>query len=433
MDWKLNILKEFYNGLPMNKAKIETNEHGFNFLTQLLVGGATLEYGELTLSGLLHKYKIVDIPNHRMDEFLKSHISKECNVCLYFDTRANNMFCFNMDNNHKTNNTIVIPEMDLAVRAIRNQLIELGCEPLIIASGRGYHVWCRFDVAIDNNLLYQFMLRVAAKTMATLHKKGYDYHKIKFNFYPDTRIYKVVSLRLFGSEHAKNKAFSYVFTPNQLLDEAASWEYFEAYIRNKIIPEDKFAEAYAAIMTSLKVFKGVPTLETDSLILRKISIDDIEFIYHHMKNEKVRKFFEKFWPKDREGIEEFVRGAIQRNENDQSAEWVIVLKREKKVVGRIWLEGLLSWCNAVNVGYSIDHNYWGLGVASEALNRVIQFGFDKMHLKRIEAWHDSINKASGKVMLKCGLILEGVLRDRGDDGNAEMYSILQQDYLDNKE
>ena len=251
MAWKLNLLKEFYKGLPIDKAKIETNEYGFNFLRQLLVYGAKLAYGELTPHGVLHKYKIIDIPRHQMNELLKSHISKECNVCLYFNPGANNMFCINMDNNHKTNNTIVIPEMDLAVRTIRNQLIELGCEPLIITSGRGYHVWCRLDFAIDNELLYQFMLRIAAKTMATLYKKGYDYLKIKFNLYPDTRIYKVVSLRLFGSEHAKNKIFSYVFTPDQLLDEAASWEYFDSYMRNKTISEGKFAEAYAEIMASV--------------------------------------------------------------------------------------------------------------------------------------------------------------------------------------
>jgi hypothetical protein len=247
---KLNLLKEFYSGLPKDSAKIETDGYGFSFLAQLLSGGSILEYGELTLSGLLHKYKIVNIPKHRMDELLEFHIAKECNVCLYFNTEDNNMFCFNMDNNHKTNNTIVIPEMDLAVRFIRNQLSELGCEPLIIASGRGYHVWCRLGGVIDNNLIYQFMLRVAAKTMAALHKNGHDYHKIKFNFYPDTRNYKVVSLRLFGSEHAKNKTFSYVHTPEGLLDEASSWRYFEDYMQNKTIPEGKFREAYAAIMAS---------------------------------------------------------------------------------------------------------------------------------------------------------------------------------------
>jgi hypothetical protein len=251
MDWKLNLLKEFYKGLPKDKVKIETDEYGFDFLRQLLADGATLAYGELTASGVLHKYKMIDIPEYQMDELLKSHIAKGCNVCLYFDNRANNMFCFNMDNNHKTDNTIVIPEMDLAVRTIRNQLIELGCEPLIIASGRGYHVWCRLDIAIDNELLYQFMLRAAVKTMAALYKKGYDYNKIKFNFYPDTRIYNVVSLRLFGSVHAKNKVFSHVFTPEKLLYEEASWDYFESYMRDKTISESTFAKAYATIMAPI--------------------------------------------------------------------------------------------------------------------------------------------------------------------------------------
>jgi hypothetical protein len=248
MDWKLNLLKEFYKGLPIDKAKIETNEYGFNFLRQLLVDGASLAYGELTTSGVLHKYKIFDIPKHQMDELLKSHISKKCNVCLYFNTKANNMFCLNMDNNHKTNSTIVIPEMDLAIRTIRKLLIELGCEPLIIASGRGYHVWCRFDVAIDNELLYQFILRAAVKTMATLYMKGYDYHKINFNLYPYIGNHKEVSLRLFGSEHVTNKVFSHLFTPDQLLDEDTSWKYFESYMRNKTISKCKFTEAYTAIM-----------------------------------------------------------------------------------------------------------------------------------------------------------------------------------------
>ena len=178
----------------------------------------------------------------------------------------------------------------------------------------------------------------------------------------------------------------------------------------------------------VKVFKGVPTLETGRLIIRAISNDDIAPIYIHMKNKEVRKFFDKFWPIDKEGIEKFVNGAIQRNENDQSCEWVIFLKDEKRFAGRIWFGGFLNWCNAVYVGYSLDYSYWGRGIASEALERVIQFGFDEMLLKRIEAWHDSTNIASGKVMLKCGLIFEGVLRERGQTGNAEMYSILESDY-----
>lgn len=246
MDFKLMLLKQFYGGLPTDRVKIETERHGFAFLAQLLAGGAELEYGELTLSGLLHKYKLVNIRQGWLDALLMAHIAKECNVCLYFAAGANNMFCFNLDNNYKTNNTVVIPEMDFAVRTVRERLGELGCEPLIIASGRGYHLWCRLDGMIDNDRLYQFMLRTAAHAMAGLHGNGYDYSRIKFNLYPDIRTSDVVSLRLFGSEHAKNKIFSRVLTPDGLLDEAVSWDYFAAYVQGKTISADRFSRAYAA-------------------------------------------------------------------------------------------------------------------------------------------------------------------------------------------
>ena len=89
MDPRVSLLKEFYRGLPKDRAKLETQEHGFVFLEKLLADGVELEYGELTLSRLLHKYKLARIPERRMDEFLLSHVEKACNVCLYFDGQAN--------------------------------------------------------------------------------------------------------------------------------------------------------------------------------------------------------------------------------------------------------------------------------------------------------------------------------------------------------
>ena len=98
-----------------------------------------------------------------MDELLQMHIMKECNVCRYFGTDKNDVFCFNLDNNHKTNNTVIIPEMNLALGALRKSLQDLGCEALTIASGRGYHACLRLDEPVENKLLYSFMLRAAAR------------------------------------------------------------------------------------------------------------------------------------------------------------------------------------------------------------------------------------------------------------------------------
>ncbi len=250
MDPRVALLKEFYRGLPKDRVKLETQEHGFAFLEGLLSGGVVLEYGELTLSGLLHKYKLAQVPETRMDEFLLSHVEKACNVCLYFGDRANETFCFNLDNNQQGAGSATIPVMESAVRVLRETLVGAGCEPLIVASGRGYHAWCRLDGAVANERLYDLMLRAGVITVAALHRQGYDHHRVKFNFYPDPRTRDVVSLRLFGSLHAKNKVFSHVLAGDRLLDEAASWEYFAGHLRDKTLSVARFDAAHDALLKS---------------------------------------------------------------------------------------------------------------------------------------------------------------------------------------
>jgi hypothetical protein len=248
VDPRVSLLKEFYRGLPKDRAKLETQEHGFAYLESLLSDGMALEYGELTLSGLLHKYKLRDIPERRMDEFLLSHVNQACNVCLYFGERTNAVFCFNLDNNHQVNSRSTIPEMELAVRVLAEKLQGLGCEPLVVASGRGYHLWGRLDGPVANERLYDFMLRSAVLTAAELHRQGLDHHRVKFNFYPDPRTRDVVSLRLFGTRHAKNQVFSRILTPDGLLEEAACWEYFADHLRTKTIGVSRFESAYRSLL-----------------------------------------------------------------------------------------------------------------------------------------------------------------------------------------
>jgi hypothetical protein len=247
MDSRVKLVKSFYGGLPKDRAKVETPRYGFAFLEEMLSEGVTLEYGELTLAGVLHKYKLANIPEHRMDALLGAHVDKTCNVCLYFDAHANDTFCFNLDNNHKTDNTALIPEMELAIRSLRDLLGEAGCEPLVIASGRGYHAWCRLDARVSNERLYKLMVHVAARALERLQRTGHDPNKIKFNFYPDVRSYDIVSLRLFGSDHAKNKVFSRILTIDGLADEKRSWDCFEKYLASHTISVATFAKAHDAL------------------------------------------------------------------------------------------------------------------------------------------------------------------------------------------
>lgn len=250
MDTKVALLKEFYSSMQTDKLKLELMSYGFAFLDKLLTDGIVLEYGELAVN-LIHKYRLNNVSQHCMNQLLQGHVKKAHNVCLYFNEVANNIFCFNLDNNYKVNNTYLIPEMKPTVTFLKQHLQEYAIEPLVIESGRGYHLWCRLDQAVDNQQLFDFLLRISAKAMASLSEHGYDYNRIKFNIYPNPKTINIASLRLFGSEHIKNKIFSYVHIQDRVLDEIASWEYFSQYLDCKTISQQQFLAAHTDLLLAI--------------------------------------------------------------------------------------------------------------------------------------------------------------------------------------
>ncbi len=85
------------------------------------------------------------------------------------------------------------------------------------------------------------------------------------------------------------------------------------------------------------------------------------------------------------------------------------------------------------LGYWIGRPFWNRGFATEAARAVIRFGFETLELNRIHASHLTRNPASGRVLVKAGMQLEGILRqhvmkwDRPED--LAQYAILREWFL----
>jgi RimJ/RimL family protein N-acetyltransferase len=62
------------------------------------------------------------------------------------------------------------------------------------------------------------------------------------------------------------------------------------------------------------------------------------------------------------------------------------------------------------IGYWIGFEHWGKGYATEATEAVIKYGFGTLRLHRIQGRHLTRNPASGRVMQKVGMQLEGIHR-----------------------
>jgi RimJ/RimL family protein N-acetyltransferase len=86
------------------------------------------------------------------------------------------------------------------------------------------------------------------------------------------------------------------------------------------------------------------------------------------------------------------------------------------------------------LGYWIGSGMWGRGYATEAARAMVEFGFGSLRLNRIQAHHFTRNPASGRVLQKVGMRLEGVSRqayrrwDRFED--VAMLAILASEFTD---
>ena len=80
-----------------------------------------------------------------------------------------------------------------------------------------------------------------------------------------------------------------------------------------------------------------------------------------------------------------------------------------KVVGGIGLMHIEK-AHKAEIGYWIGRNYWNIGIMTNVVKLMSDFGFKKLKLKRIYAKVFLKNKASAKVLEKNGFRLEGLMR-----------------------
>ncbi len=151
-----------------------------------------------------------------------------------------------------------------------------------------------------------------------------------------------------------------------------------------------------------------PVLKTERLILNRPIENDLEDLLLHMNSNKdisentltipypYTKESADFWFKI---IEE---GFQQRN----AFIFAVRQKEIEKLMGAVGIH-LDSSNHKAEVGYWIGKDFRGEGYISEALKKIINFGFEELKLNKIYASHFLHNPASGKVLINCGMQWEG--------------------------
>jgi len=183
------------------------------------------------------------------------------------------------------------------------------------------------------------------------------------------------------------------------------------------------------------LFADLPVLETERFVLRKIALSDANDVFDYARDSEVSRYV--LWETHRNPGDTFtfLNSVIHDQNNSRVTNWALVYKPEGRVVGTA---GYLWWQpehRKAEIGYTLARRLWGQGLMTEAVREIINFGFKTMELNRIEAHCIDGNRPSARVMERCGMKLEGLMREyiwrKGLPQNFRVYSILRSEWEKN--
>jgi len=151
-------------------------------------------------------------------------------------------------------------------------------------------------------------------------------------------------------------------------------------------------------------------LETDRLLLRPLALSDAEAMFAMDKNPEVHKYL---WQNPTQTIEEtiktikYVRNQYKRNNIGRFA---TILKETGEFIGWTGIKFVDEKpengnINFYDYGYRLAEKFWNKGYATEASTAWLDYGFNQMNIKIMNAYTHHDNGASNHILEKAGMTM----------------------------
>jgi len=192
-------------------------------------------------------------------------------------------------------------------------------------------------------------------------------------------------------------------------------------------------------MNRKTAFRKFPEIRTKRLLLRQPSMKDAEWYLEHFSRPEVVWGGGEQGPRDIGAAQEELRKyMVDLYRKRLGFRWIITIKGEGRPIGSL---GFYKWAPSAGyqaeMGYDLAREHWGKGIMTEAMKAVIDFGFEKMELNRIEVFIMPRNKRSIKLVKNLGFKREGLLRQRyfdefGHYTDDVLFSMLRTDWKEKR-
>ena len=177
---------------------------------------------------------------------------------------------------------------------------------------------------------------------------------------------------------------------------------------------------------------GLPLLRGESVVLRELHMSDAPSLFAMLTAQEVARFISPP-PSTVEGFERFIAWTHRQRAAGEYLCFAVVPRGCDAAVGLFQIRSLEPGFAMAEWGFAIGSSFWGTGMFVESARLVLDFTFDVVGTRRLEARAAVRNGRGNGALRKLGAVHEGVLRRsffrNGEHLDQTLWSILKEDWL----
>jgi ribosomal-protein-alanine N-acetyltransferase len=174
----------------------------------------------------------------------------------------------------------------------------------------------------------------------------------------------------------------------------------------------------------------VEEINDENLFLRKISKEDIEFVFKSLNNKDLITYLSLGPLKTFDQSKRLIKRYLRYWESNLQYNYIIELHERTKIkIGSISLWNINWQHQRAQIGIWLIPVFWNKGLGEKSLNLLKNIAFNHLEINRLEAYIALENKKSISLFERCGFIEEGrlteYLRFHGSFHDAVIMSCLK--------
>jgi ribosomal-protein-alanine N-acetyltransferase len=171
-------------------------------------------------------------------------------------------------------------------------------------------------------------------------------------------------------------------------------------------------------------FDPFPVLETERLILRKISPDDRDDFFVMRSDERMHEYTDTTPDHDVSQTDAYLAKMLRGVDENRWIIWAIQHRDSARVIGSVGIWNFDETQTSAELSYGIAPEFQGRGYMGEALARVIEYAFATLKLSVLEAYTDAENTPSRRLLERIGFAEAGQVDDPSADGTRVYHMIV---------